>query len=413
MKYSNDYKISMKKQSGITLVFFTAIFILFMMFAAFAFDVNHAMLNKTRFQNAVDAAALAGAVKASDGKSDEVARQAAIDTVAALFSAAGNTEVSETDEFVLVQFSNDPQDFSNAAIAAYDSDGDTYIRVSVSNVPLRSFIVSMFGISKVGAASAVAGPSSEITTACNVVPMAVCAGTGSTEDDVLGYEFGEIYALKVGDGSETSMTSGNYQLLDFGSGGNTVGEALAGGFTECVTFAEQITTQSQPGNVIGPVGKGLNTRFGDHDPQHTAEDYPSDLYIEEFIPTKTTNDDGSVTYSNDSDIEDYYEHYRTEAAKCNGTSSGNCTSGDPGRRILPVPMINCDEAKNGSTPLKIEAVGCFFMLKKAPTDNGDKEGVVGQFIEDCTIENGSTGIEPGDEGVYKIQLYKDPSSGES
>ena len=42
-----------------------------------------------------------------------------------------------------------------------------------------------------------------------------------------------------------------------------------------------------------------------------------------------------------------------------------------------------------------------------------KEGVFGEFIEDCTVDHSSSGPTPEDEGPYRIQLYKDPLSTES
>ncbi|MFA0442264.1 pilus assembly protein TadG-related protein [Vibrio sp. 10N.222.51.C12] len=395
---------TMRKQKGLTLILITMVLVVFLVFAAFAIDVNHALLSKTRLQNGVDAAALAAAVKISAGETDSVAQTTANQTLTAMYAALGNTEISIPDESISIQFSNDPQDFSSA----YNEALDTYVRVAVSEVPLNSYFLDFFGFEKSGAASAVAGPSSTIIYACNVVPMAVCANTTSGTNDFLGYEYQTVYQLKVADKNATEMGPGNFQLLDFGSGGADVRQYLAGGYTGCVDITDTVTTK--PGASIGPVGQGLNTRFGDYSGGGvSAAAFPPDIYVKEPLTLATTDDTGNVDYDNNW----MHADYEVESANCTGSASGNCTGGEGGRRILPVPMVDCDGASGGTTDLPMTAVGCFFLLQKAPNNNGSKDGVYGEFIEDCTITNGTTGVTPDDEGIFKIQLYRDPLSGES
>jgi hypothetical protein len=76
-------------------------------------------------------------------------------------------------------------------------------------------------------------------------------------------------------------------------------------------------------------------------------------------------------------------------------------------------MVDCDGAGGGTETLPITAIGCFFLIQQAPDNNGAKQGVYGEFLEDCTVTNGSTGTTPSAEGIFKIQLYKDPLSGEA
>lgn len=391
------------KQKGLTLILITMVLVVFLVFAAFAVDVNHALLSKTRLQNGVDAAALAAAVKKSAGETDATAEAVAIQTIGTMYAASGNTEITVPAESIAVTFSNDPQDFTSS----YDAALDTYVRVAVTNVPLNSFFLGYFGFDKAGAASAVAGPSSTIVYACNVVPMAVCADTTSGPNDFLGYEYETIYELKVADQNATEMGPGNFQLLDFGSGGSDVRSFLAGGYEGCVNIQGSVTTK--PGASIGPVGQGLNTRFGDYTGGGVSEaEYPPDIYVKEPSTPASTNEDGSINYDNAW----LYGDYETESASCSG-ASGDCTDGENGRRILPVPMVDCSGASGGTTELSLTAVGCFFLLQKAPNNNGASDGVYGEFIEECTIPNGTTGVVPSKEGVFKIQLYRDPLSGES
>ncbi|TON77198.1 hypothetical protein CGH50_29715, partial [Vibrio parahaemolyticus] len=53
-----------RTQKGITLVLISMVLLILLGVAAFGIDLNHQVLNKTRLQNAVDTAALAGAVVA-------------------------------------------------------------------------------------------------------------------------------------------------------------------------------------------------------------------------------------------------------------------------------------------------------------------------------------------------------------
>lgn len=392
------------KQKGLTLVLVTLVMIILLGFAALAIDVNHALLNKTRLQNAVDTAALSAAVLLDAGNDEDTVRSSVGEALTNVMAAAGNSEFTIPNGSISVTLSNDPLTFGGT----YNHALESYVRVAVSNISLNSFFLSYFGIDKFVAASAVAGPSSSITHVCNVVPMAVCAETVSGNNDFLGYEFGEVYALKVGSTSQTVMGPGNFQLLDFGSGASTVRNALAGGFEGCIDVNNQADTK--PGGSVGPVGQGLNTRFGDYKAGLSEGDYPSDVYIKEPDDLATIDGDGNVEYNDTW----HYADYKTASSACvNGSGDGYCRTGEVERRVLSVPMANCTGSGGGATTLPITAIGCFFLIQKAPTNNSGQQAVFGEFIEDCTVVNGSTGIIPSNEGPYRIQLYRDPLSGES
>ena len=56
---------------------------------------------------------------------------------------------------------------------------------------------------------------------------------------------------------------GNFQLARLGgSGADVVRENLAGGFEGCASVGDDIPTQ--PGNAVGPVAQGLNTRLDNY-----------------------------------------------------------------------------------------------------------------------------------------------------
>ena len=79
---------------------------------------------------------------------------------------------------------------------------------------------------------------------------------------------------------------------------------------------------------------------------------------------------------------------------------------------MRVPIIDCDSTTGGKQSVTVLGLGCFFLLQEVK-QKGNESQIFGQFLEDCVINNGSTGTDPTDKGLYKIQLYKDPFSGAS
>ncbi|MGR5118538.1 pilus assembly protein TadG-related protein [Vibrio astriarenae] len=399
-----------RKEQGLVLVLVTASMIALLGIASLAVDVNHALMNKTRLQNGVDAAALAGAIVIDSGGTTAQATTAANTTLTNMANATGNAELDFSSASVSVTYSNDPQVFPDASFTATEQ---TFVRVEVSGFALEDFFAGIFGITKDLDVSAVAGPSTSIDVLINVVPIAVCAGEdgGST-----GYNPGQVYALKIADQNQSDMGPGNYQLLDFGSGASTVRDALAGGYEGEIDLEEDV--QTKPGGSVGPVGQGLNTRFGDYGGGGVnSSDFPPDYYVREPSNKATINNAGDITYEDTSGAGGNpwgYSDYLAALPCAQGTS--DCTvgqGGQPNRRILPIPIVDCDGASGGTDSFSIEALGCFFMIQKAPTSNASKQAVFGEFIEDCTVSGGQPGDESDSEGPYRIVLHDDPLNEES
>lgn len=398
------------KQKGMTLVLVTAAMLALIGVAALSIDVNHAMLNKTRLQNSVDAAALAAAIVLDNGGTATQAEAAAKSTLINVASASGNTEMDFTGAQVTIQFSNDPAIFP---FSGFDPDKDSYTRVSVSGFELENYFAHIFEIDKVLSSTAVAGPSPSNTLITNVVPIAVCEGEDTGTN---GYDQGSIYALKLADQSQSEMGAGNYQLLDFGSGANTVRAALAGGFEGSVDITEPVTTK--PGNTIGPVGQGLNTRFDQYSGGGVnSTDYPPDVYVKEPVKSAKLDNDGNVDYtdtSGDGGQPWGYEDYLAALPDCTGDSDCRINAGgQENRRILVIPVVDCSGASGGTSNFNVTALACFFMLQQAPTNNSGKEAVFGEFIQDCTVSGGIPGQNSSNDGPYRIVLYRDPLGEES
>ncbi|CAK4066649.1 Tad domain-containing protein [Vibrio sp. 16] len=398
------------KQRGMTLVLVTAAMLALIGVAALSIDVNHAMLNKTRLQNSVDAAALAAAIVLDNGGSEAQATAAAKTTLTNVANATGNTEMDFTSAQVVVQFSNDPATFP---FSGFDPDEDSYARVAVSNFALSNFFAHVFSVDKNLASTAVAGPSPSVIDSNNIVPMAVCEGDSSGS---AGYVPGDLYALKIADQKLGSMGSGNYQLLDFGSGASTVRTALAGDYAISVGVGDQVTTK--PGNTIGPVGQGLNTRFGVYKGGGlSSTDYAPDIYVKEPNKSPSIDSSGNITYSDTSGAGGQpwsYSDYLAALPDCTGDSDCNIGSGgQQNRRVLIVPIVDCSGASGGTSSFTVTALGCFFLLQQAPTNNSSKDPVYGEFIEDCSSLSGTPGQDSDNDGPYRIVLYRDPHGEES
>ncbi|CAK3999414.1 pilus assembly protein [Vibrio sp. 10N.286.51.C3] len=418
------YRVSQspKKQQGLVAVMITAALLVFLAVSALAIDINHMVVNKTRLQNAVDSAALAAATILDNSK-DKDAVDAEVGTALnAMAASTGNQEIDFSTASINIDYSNDPQDFTGSA--TFGANNDVYVRVRVDALEMDEFFIQLFGLEKVVSASAVAGPSSGLAYN-NVVPIGVCIGDGTSDNDVnedgyhdetgeeitnvFGYEVGTVHALKVGDSSLSEMGNGNYHLLDFGSGGNTIKEGLGGSYDQPVKIGEDITTK--PGGTVGPTGDGLNTRFGDYGGGLSASDYPSD-----YVTTEPTNEitidanTGEITFDDSYD----YAQYKLDTNACIASGGAGCASnGVAWRRILPIPMVDCSGKSGGSTDFTVNKIGCFFLLQKAPTNNSGTPAVFGEFIHSCSVTGGSSSNQSTTEGAYRIVLYKDPDSGES
>ncbi|POB66268.1 pilus assembly protein, partial [Vibrio vulnificus] len=367
------------KQQGLVLVLVTVAMLSFVIMAALAIDVTHQVVNRTKLQNAVDAAALAAAMVADATHNTTTATSAAKTTLTSMHSASGNSELDIDSATFSIDYSNDPLTFPDSS---FDDTGDIYVRVSVDDLSLSEFFMQALGMSKEVSASAVAGPSSDINTISNVVPIGVCKGdeTGG----IYGYNAGEVYVLKVGDSSLSSMGAGNYHLLDFGSGADTVREALGGGYDGTVQIGGSINTQT--GVAAGPVGQGANTRLGIYQGGVSSSDYPPD-YITDLPDTPATLDsDGNVVYDYAGDLT--YAEYKAKTEACIAdSSSGDCESGgQPWRRVLPIPMVDCSGSSGGTTTYTVVEVGCFFLLQTVPTNNsGIGQVVFGEFVDSCVV----------------------------
>ena len=398
--------------------------------AALALDGGHMLLNKTRLQNAVDAAALSGAKTLSQVaggiNSASATQAAALNTLTQNANATGNNELATAvagnpGAFAVVELSG-----SVYGPFSYPGPSDAkYVRVSVPNYSLTGFfwsVVQSFGAvgNKAVAAIATAGPSP--TSPCDLAPLMICGNASQYDPDAgmfWGFQFGDLQVLKSAAGNSSPIGPGNFQLLDFGSGGSTVRDDLAGGGEVCRNVGDNV--QTAPGNKVGPASQGLNTRFGIYNGPVSASDYPPDLVTTSSNPSITYNDsvspaqtqyqgqpvtssDGNLTAGSNA-IYDYNDWRASVAACVAGSGSGCESNGVFERRMLKIVVGNCTGKQGGSTSVPVLGFGCYFVVQ--PMNGGGTEAqIFGQFVQECEGDNVPSPTPMNDSGPNIIQLYK-------
>ena len=421
-----------QQRGAVTILMVIALAAILMM-AALALDGGHMLLNKTRLQNAVDAAALSGAKTLNQVmgavNAATVTQAAARNTLTQNANAAGNGELAKAiggaiGSFAVVELADNvygPFTFPGPANARY-------VRVSVANYSLAGFFWSFaqsFGndglADKTVAAIATAGPSP--TSPCDLAPLLVCGDPNQYDPaagNFWGYHFGDLQVLKSASKDDSPIGPGNFQLLDFGKGGKDIRELMAGGGSVCRTVGSDVDTK--PGNTVGPAIQGLNTRFGDYKGGNlSASEYPPDLVTSYTSPEMKWNDKSSppgveykgnpVTSSNgnlatSSDPILDYNDWKASSTACVAGTGGSCQSnGVFERRMLKIVVGNCTGKDGGATSVPVIGFGCYFVVQPADQSGGDSQ-IFGQFVKECAGDN-VPGPNPSDDaGPQIIQLYK-------
>ena len=418
------------RQTGAALIMLAVGLIAILAVAGLALDGGHVMLNKARLQNAVDAAALAGAKNMDETGNTDLARAEARSLFAQNAAAAGNGELGaawgNSGINLTIQFSDTLRPFVPGA-----PDGP-YVRAIATGFTLPAWLTQVIGRNQFTIrASAVAGPSPSLGDICNVAPVMVCgdppppAGTGSAP--LWGYDYGQPVVLKTSTTNgnwEETPGPGNFQLIRVGgAGGAVVREAMAGSYDACLTNGDSVETE--PGNTVGPVVQGMNTRFGKWlGPMGGTEGtYPPDVLTTQQNPPLTSDEFGNifqgstqVTQANAGDLLYTHSNYEADSADPSrydfSPESDAPPTGVFGRRILVVPIGDCSTTTNGQGTVPVLGYGCFFLLQEAE-QKGNESSIYGEFSRGCRV-SGTAGPNPGaGPGPYLIQLYDDPDSRDS
>ncbi|USD42875.1 pilus assembly protein [Vibrio sp. SCSIO 43135] len=410
MKRCNSYTRK-KSQRGLTLVLMTMSMMLLVGISALSIDVSHMVVNKTRLQNAVDTIALAGATIANRTFEASDTETVIVDAYNKILASPGNDEIKlEASEdgsgfnLLDIEYSDTP---NSGFSTTFPSTADrVYVRVQVSGVDLNEFFIQAFGLSKNVSASAVAGPVF-VDGTTNILPIGMCEG-----DDLgpSGYEVGKVYEIKTGSQSDDpdGLGAGNFHLLDVGSGKSAVSDALVGKNTVVVSIGEEI--DSETGNAVGATSS-IDSRFDGATVDGVY--YPPDLITTEPSPEITTD---NIEDHNDSTALDKwtYDEYVIDTNTCLNDPDCISENGSAWRRVLPVPILDCDSASKsgGKIEFTVTSIGCFFMSQRyeSSTSKGKKgqQSIFGEFIETCSVVDG--GASDTDTGVSRIVLFKDPTS---
>ncbi|MGR5247315.1 TadE/TadG family type IV pilus assembly protein [Vibrio aestuarianus] len=398
------------KQSGLVLVVITAAMVVFIAVAAFAIDITHVMVNKTRLQNALDSVALAAASIANSTRSESDTQATVIQVYQKVVAASGNSELAlssaedgATLNLLATEYSSTPNSGFSAAFPSSSAE-HIYVRVSVSGLGMPEFLIQAFNLEKSVSASAVAGPT-YVNDTTNILPIGMCEGD---EAGPSGYSVGTVYEIKSGSQSSgDGLGAGNYHLLDMGSGSSDVSDALVGKNTTVVTIGEDLYTE--PGNAVGPTGS-IDSRFEGETLGGIY--YPPDLIITE--PSTTITLDNLASYNDSVDPDKWsFDKYQTETSECLLNADCDKSGSVAWRRILPVPILDCASStqSGGKIEFQVNNIGCFFLIQRYSSNSGGagKQSIFGEFIEHCSVVDG--GISDTTTGVTRMVLFKDPMLG--
>jgi len=402
---------SRRKQRGIALVTIAIAMLAVIAMAGLAIDISHVTVNKSRLQSTVDAAALSAAKVLDTTGSTSQATAAAN----SLFSL----NASNTPELSTAPGISRTIEFSNTLLPfAPGTNPPLYVRVTAAGFSIAATLSKAVGMSNFNlAASAVAGPSPAVNTACNVAPVMMCGTSGASGN---GYTPGQITALKLSSGSQgAGIGPGNYRLLSLeGTGGNIVRQNLAGSYGSCSTVGT--TALTQPGNQAGPVAQGLNTRFNEYSGGGLdSATYPPDVITyqpsgndrlscsDASCTTIVTGAGGSKVVNNAGDYGSYsYEGmYQPRLLAANyDVAPAPSGIGVVARRVMAVPVGDCSVTAQGRSDIPVLGLACVFILQDV--DQGGNGGqIFGEILSNCQV-NGTPGPAPNNgPGPYLIQLY--------
>jgi len=438
-----------KGQRGAVLVLVAVAMLALLAMAGLALDGGHLLLNKTRLQNAVDAAALSAARTIADYPKDTaVATLHAAAEASALAAFLSNLGLEDNGELndayagggtpLQVQFSTTLNPFVDSATAL------PYVRVIAQDLPLDVWFLQVVGYTdKQVSASAVAGPIVLNANTCDILPILACGcdsgGTHTPDnpdddcgsDTYFGYpdnddndidSLADLSAIKLAGGSGSDVGPGNFRLLRLdGTGGSVLRNALAGVGDSCADFGDDSAASTQPGNLSGPVREGLNTRLGIYrgeaidpaeapaDPVTTFDDNRLVLVglDEQGVPIINRKEGDPTSIDGLFDYADYL---------ASPEYAGGCTEGEAcRRRELVLPIGDCTGSTSGtSEDVHVYSVGCFFLMQDV--QEGSDAEVFGQFFtesEGCDAIGTFTSTPTPDPGPFKIVLFRDTDSGDS
>ena len=399
-----------RREGGATLVLVVVGLLALIAMAGLALDTAHVLLNKSRLQSALDAAALAGAKALDQSASTAVATLSAGNVFAANLLKYPELQTAVNGGLAMVtEYSSTLNPFSPGTTPA------KFVRASIVGFRTQMSLISVLNIASISlTGNAVAGPSPPIVSACNIVPVFMCGNPA--QPPLYGYAVNQVVGLNQVAGSSSAIGPGNYGLLALGgNGASVVRDNLAGSYGSCLSTGPNVPTE--PGVAAGPVSQGINTRFNDYKGGLSSSTYPPDVINTTAHQTSLTTDgsgnitQGSTVVTTASQLTFNYASYTallqnktydTQPAP-NGTAAF-------GRRIVAVPLGDCTGAANGKNTVTVSGFACVFLLQQLP--NGSNDTIYGQIIGSCDA-GGKPGTGGGTSGPHIIELYKSAGSQDS
>ena len=389
---------SMHRQHGSIMPMVTIGMLAIFGLAALGLESGVLFWDKSRLQNAVDAAALSAA-KVLDATIDTVQADAAgLATFNLNANGPGNKPLKDAVDGGLAptfEYSTTLNPFVPGAVSG------PYVRATAAGFERIGWFSQVFGVDSFDvSATAVAGPSPTLTRVCDIAPVMACADPTDTTFDIgagdttqWGYELNSEVILKLAANHDSDTTTpGNYFLIRIDDpGGDVVRGAFAGEFEACTDVDGTIDTE--PGSEVGPVSQGVDTRFEPCGP-------PIDCDLD---------DDGNNDILPDMVVTPDITFSTYKAAYTAGTFDYTPPDGQANRRIIKVPMADCSGMGPGATEVDLVAIACFFLIAPVPS-GGTAAELRGEFLGSTGCDaKGSSGPAPGaGPGPFKIILYKDP-----
>ncbi len=410
-----------KNQQGATLLLSMVFMIAMLGVIGLAIDTGHLLVNKTRLQNAMDAASLSAAtvLNGAINNSQAQATAAGIATFDLFKNAAGNSELSAVN---LTKTNFTYSDNISQFLAGVGNTPSNFVRVRTDGLYINNFLIQIItgNSNQFVEAISTAGP---IGKNCNLVPLVICAdvdpNTGQMDknctDDTNGDGYVDCYGYNLHEESTLStppcppsgsctinsaVTAGNFTLLRWGSGddqddfANDVRQALSNTVDTC---SQKVRLDNSPALEMPAVAAGVNDRF--------YKDTVTDIYDNFTHPTATTPA-----------LPDYKASQSTAVV-------------NPGQiinnRVVAVPIGDCTGLQNGNTKFKFASNGsgnmssiCAF-IRRPVIDNGSTpnyliNNIYIEMLDRCPAGNGQTNPNnPVVFGPYQIVLYKSENSQDS